>query len=280
MKRNTIITFFLLVGMAIFSYPFIANMVSTTGHVQKVKGYEEMMEKVDKKQKKAAEELAQIHNEEIKKGEQIFVDPFESGTESVGSQSYYDALNLGEVIAVLKIPKLNLELPIYHGSNEKVLSKGVGHLENSALPIGGTGTHSVLTAHRGLPTAKLFRHLDKLKNGDVFFVEVLDETHAYEVFNEKIVLPNETEWLTQDEDKELMTLLTCEPYMINTHRLLVTGKRIPYDEKVKEIHKNASNSLSKLYMLAGAGLSLFILLIIYLVYRYKKNTKKNKRGKK
>lgn len=280
MKRNTIITFFLLIGMAIFSYPFIANMVSTTGHVQKVKGYEEMMEKVDKKQKKAAEELARKHNEEIKKEEQIFVDPFENGTESAGSQSYYDALNLGEVISVLKIPKLDLELPIYHGSNEKVLSKGVGHLENSALPIGGMGTHSVLTAHRGLPTAKLFRHLDKLKNGDVFFVEVLGETHAYEVFNEKIVLPNETEWLTQDEDKELMTLLTCEPYMINTHRLLVTGKRIPYDEKVKDIHKNASNSLSKLYMLAGVGLSLFILLIIYLVYRYKKNANKSKRGKK
>lgn len=280
MKRNTIITFFLLIGMAIFSYPFVANMVSTTGHVQKVKGYEEMMEKVDKKQKEAAEERARIHNEEIKKEEQIFVDPFENGTESAGSKSYYDALNLGEAIAVLKIPKLDLELPIYHGSNEKVLSKGVGHLENSALPIGGMGTHSVLTAHRGLPTAKLFRHLDKLENGDVFFLEVLGETHAYEVFKDKIVLPNETEWLTQDEDQELVTLLTCEPYMINTHRLLVTGKRIPYDEKAKALHKEASNGLKKLYIYAGIGLSLFLLLIIYLIYRYKKNSNKRKRGKK
>lgn len=278
MKRNIIITFFLLVGMAIFSYPFVANMVSTTGHVQKVKGYEEMMEKVDKKQKEAAEELARQHNEEIKKEEQIFVDPFENGTKSAGSKSYYDALNLGEVIAVLKIPKLELELPIYHGSNEKVLSKGVGHLENSALPIGGMGTHSVLTAHRGLPTAKLFRHLDKLENGDVFFIEVLGETHAYEVFKDKIVLPNETEWLTQDANQELVTLLTCEPYMINTHRLLVTGKRVPYDDKTKAIYKEASNGLKQIYLFAAVGFSLFVLLILYLVYRYKKNTDKKRRG--
>jgi len=262
MRNNKVILLLLIVGLAIFSYPLIANYVSTTGHVKEIENYDEIMKELDEKQKKDAERRAKEHNEKIKEEEQAFIDPFDNGTENAGSKSYYDALNIGEVMAVLDIPKLNLHLPIYHGSNEKVLSRGVGHLENTALPVGGEGTHSVLTAHRGLPSATLFRHLDKLEPGDVYFISVLDETYAYEVQEQNIVLPNETDWLQQVEGKELSTLLTCEPYMINTHRLLVTGERIPYEEARDKMPIKRAPQFDTLMIMGLVILILFTLLVV------------------
>lgn len=270
MRNNKVIILLLMTGLAIFSYPFIANYVSTTGHVKQIENYDEIMKELDEKQKKDAERRAKEHNEKIKEEEQEFIDPFDNGTEKAGSKSYYDALNIGEVMAVLDIPKLDLHLPIYHGSNEKVLSKGVGHLENSALPVGGEGTHSVLTAHRGLPSATLFRHLDKLEPGDVYFISVLDETYAYEVQEQNIVLPNETDWLQQVEGKELSTLLTCEPYMINTHRLLVTGERVPYEEAREKVSTRRAPKLDRLMVIGVVILFLFILMVL-ITKRRKKN---------
>ena len=138
------------------------------------------------------------------------------------------------MMGYLKIPKIRVTLPIYHGTEERVLQSGVGHVGNTSLPVGGDSTHSVLTGHRGLPSAELFTDLDQLEVGDVFFVKVMHETLAYEVDQILTVLPTQIDALKIEQGQDLMTLVTCTPYSVNTHRLLVRGHRIPYEEKIEE----------------------------------------------
>lgn len=233
MKKGLIVSVF-IIGLLIFLYPVISNLFQTKEHHTMISDYHETVLQMDKEQLQLEKKKADEHNEKLAKSEVDYVDPFsenESDERQRGTKSYYDALQINPAIGSISIPKLNINLPIYHGTGEKALSQGVGHLENSSLPSDKLGTHSVLTAHRGLPSTKLFRHLDKIEIGDTFFVEVLDETLAYEVHDVQIVLPNETEWLQFHEDENIVTLLTCEPYMINTHRMLVTGHLVPYEEK-------------------------------------------------
>ncbi|MFU0790128.1 class C sortase [Cerasibacillus sp. JNUCC 74] len=268
MKR-AIVSILFLVGLGIFSYPMISNILSTKVHQSVVKEYEETIDKMDKQSIKKEKEKADKHNEKLRDSEIDFVDPFSTGGASkettAGNKSYYDALNVGPAIGSLEIPKIDLLLPIYHGTSEEVLSRGVGHLENSSLPTGKPGTHSVLTAHRGLPSAELFRNLDDLTIGDQFYINVLNETFAYEVFDVDIVLPHQTEWLKMKNDEEIVTLLTCEPYMINTHRMLVKGKRVPYDpSKVESAEAN-----DNLWIVIGLGI-FFLLLVIWGMKRRKR----------
>src|SRR5699024_7595716 len=187
----------------------------------------------------------------------------------VGNKSYYDALNIAPAIGSIEIPKIKAELPIFHGTSEDVLSRGVGHLENSSLPTGDPGSHSVFTAHRGLPSSKLFRNLDELTEGDEFYLQVLDETYTYQVFDVETGLPHETDWLKINDDEEIVTLLTCEPYMVNTHRMLVKGKRIPNNETqedearpvnaVANDSQKVDKSLWFIYVIVGILSLLFIL---------------------
>ena len=134
------------------------------------------------------------------------------------------------VMGYIRIPSIKVELPIYHGTSEPVLQVGVGHLENTSLPVGGSSTHAVLTGHRGLPSAKLFTELDMVKVGDVFYIKILGETLAYEVDQILTVLPTEMQALNIEKGKDYVTLVTCTPYAVNTHRMLVRGHRIPYQE--------------------------------------------------
>lgn len=142
-------------------------------------------------------------------------------------REYEALLNIGGdgVMGYLEIPAISVRLPIYHGTSDEALAKGAGHLEGSSLPVGGAGTHALLSGHRGLPSASLFTDLDQLKDGDVFAIHVLGETHIYEVMRIQTVLPEETEGIRIEEGKDLVTLITCTPYGVNTHRLLVTGER-------------------------------------------------------
>lgn len=246
----------------------ISNILSTQVHQSVVHGYSDKVKKMDKEQIEAEKKKADQHNEELADSQLDFVDPFSEDAKSDerrGNNSYYDALNVGPAIGSIDIPKINIQLPIYHGTSEEVLSKGVGHLENSSLPTGKAGTHSVLTAHRGLPTSKLFRNLDSLAFGDKFFIQVLDEKMAYEVFDVDIVLPHETDWLQMKQDEDIVTLLTCEPYMVNTHRLLVKGKRVPYSPEEKQASENDGVPVY-VYVLAA----LVLLSLIYFIYRRKK----------
>ena len=146
-------------------------------------------------------------------------------------QEYLSQLNLNDVMATVKIPSINVNLPIYHGTESATLDKGVGHLFGTALPVGGDSTHTVLTGHTGLGTATMFDQLTSLKEGDVFYIEVPGRHLKYQINDIRVVLPNETETLNKVKGKDLATLITCTPYGINTHRLLVTGERVPMDEE-------------------------------------------------
>ena len=154
--------------------------------------------------------------------------PTGKGKTTNADLAYRDMLRIGDsdTMGRLRYDKLDIDLPIYHGTSDDVLEKGVGHLEGTSLPVGGKGTRSVLTAHRGLPESTLFTHLDRAKKGDIFTVAVLDQVLSYRVVETQTVLPEETEKIVAESDRDLMTLVTCTPLGINTHRFLVTGERI------------------------------------------------------
>lgn len=268
MMKNKFVYIF-MIGLSIFLYPIISNQFATTAYQSTIKSYNDSILQTDKDIIQSEKNKVDKHNEELVESDLNYVDPFEDNKEKeIKGSSYYDVLNLGPIIASIEIPKINVEVPIYHGTSDEVLSKGAGHLENSSMPTSNLKTHSVITAHRGLPTSKLFRDLDKLEIGDKFYINVLDETIAYQVESVETVLPNETEWLTMEEGLNKMTLLTCEPYMINTHRMLVTGKKIPYvKEEKEEIVVAKDNSLYYIILL----LTISALFILY-------NERKRSRG--
>src|SRR5690625_2924998 len=272
MKKTLLIIVF-IIGLGIFSYPIISNHFSTKAQQTVVKEYREAIQEMDMTTIEQERKKADVHNEKLKSSQLDFVDPFsDEQTKSTGNKSYYNALNIGPAIGNLEIPKIDVQLPMFHGTNDGVLSRGVGHLENSSLPTGNTGTHSVLTAHRGLPSSKLFRDLDQLVIGDEFFIQVLDEIYAYQVFDIEIVLPHQTEWLQLNDDEEIVTLLTCEPYMVNTHRMLVKGKRVPY-QPTKETPSKSDSIPLFVYILIGI---VSLLLVVRLIHHRIKKARLNR----
>ncbi|WP_243864249.1 class C sortase [Alkalibacillus almallahensis] len=222
-----------LIGLSIFAYPIVGNWMATQTHYEVIENSEAALEAANPDDISNEREAAEAFNEDMMRGQVSFSDPFDESNPSHDQEefpSYYSMLDIGESMGTIEIPDINVKLPIYHGTDEDVLQAGVGHLSNTSLPIGGLGTHSVLTGHRGLPSAKMFRDLDELEVGDQFYVSSLGEKMAYEVYETQIVLPHETDWLTYEDDQELMTLITCDPYMINTHRLLLHAERVPYHD--------------------------------------------------
>ena len=173
----------------------------------------------------------------------ILPDSFAVAEASSRDEAYMACLNINddEVMGIVEIPKIDVELPIYHTTDEDVLQIGAGHLEGSSLPVGGESTHAVISAHRGLPSATLFTDLDQLVEGDHFLLHILDDTLCYEVDQITVVEPDQTESLSVVEGEDLVTLLTCTPYGVNTHRLLVRGHRVPYVPE--EVADEASDSL-------------------------------------
>ncbi|WP_088344894.1 class C sortase [Bacillus cereus] len=239
MKRTIIFACVFLLGLGIFLYPTVSNWFATRVHYSQVNSYDEKIKLLQKKELERREKEANEHNKLVQNSGQTFLDPFAERQKNDG-KSYADALNIGDVMGYVEIPKINVKLPIYQGTSEEVLSHGVGHLEKSSLPVGGKGTHTVLTGHRGLPSAVLFTDLDKMTESDVFYIHSLDKILAYKVDQIKVVLPSETEDLLIVNDQDYATLLTCTPYGVNTHRLLVQGHRIPYESKEKAITPETS----------------------------------------
>lgn len=178
-------------------------------------------------------------------------------------QAYADALNLGDVMGYIEISKINIKLPIYQGTSEEVLSRGIGHLDFSSLPIGGENTHTILTGHRGLPSAKLFTDLDKLSKGDLFYIHSLDKVLAYKVDQIKVVLPHETDDLQIVENKDYTTLITCTPYGVNTNRLLVRGERVELNEKEKQKVSTEIFIFNKWTVIVTILLLCVLLVVIY-----------------
>lgn len=222
------------VGAGIFLYPAISNFLAERGQQDTIRTYHAKVQTMNQEEIDAAWEEAQIYNENLA-GDPVH-DPFVMGSGYVLPDNYEDVLNIeGDgVMGEIEIPKIDVDLPIYHGTSEEVLEKGAGHLEMTALPIGGKNRHPVISAHRGLPSAELFTRLDEMEIRDEFYIHVLDETLAYEVDQIEVIEPEELSLLQPEEDKDLVTLLTCTPYAVNTHRLLVRGTRVPYEETTPE----------------------------------------------
>ncbi|ABS23337.1 class C sortase [Bacillus cytotoxicus] len=232
MKRNIVFGVFVL-GLSIFLYPTISNWLATRAHYSEINSYDKKIKSLQKKEIERRKMEAAEYNKQVQNSTQTFSDPFAEEQKS-NQKSYVDALNLGDVMGYIEIPKIDEKLPIYQGTSEEVLSRGVGHLDRSSLPVGGKSTHTVLTGHRGLPSAKLFTDLDKLVEGDLFYIHSLNNILAYEVDQIKVVLPHETDDLLIAENQDYTTLVTCTPYGSNTHRLLIRGERVEYSQKEKE----------------------------------------------
>ena len=223
-----------ITGLGIASYPVISNMVAQRHASQVVKDYETNVEEMDEEKIDAMKEAAKKYNEQL--SNVVSVDDENENNEQ--GESYADLLNIGEALGYITIPKIDVNLPIYNGTSQDVLSKGVGHMEQSSYPLGGESTHCVLTGHRGLPSAVLFTDLDKLEIGDEFYLHVLDEILAYKVDQIKVVEPNESGDLEIIDGKDYCTLVTCTPYAINSHRLLVRGERTEYKGEQDKQTKN------------------------------------------
>lgn len=197
-------------------------------------------------------------------------------TDILSDESYNSILDItGKgIIGTIEIPKIDVNLPIYHGTEDDVLSNGIGHLQNSSFPVGGENTRTVLTGHRGLPNAKLFTRLDELKKDDLFYIRVGNKTLAYQIYKIEIVKKEEApDVLGIEEGKDLATLLTCTPYGINTQRLILTGKRVPYSEKKKEAIEPEMMSWRELLFTA-----LPFLIVIMLIVRFILNKRKERKS--
>lgn len=240
MKRRILLillaVLLLLAAAGVAAYPLISNYVNTKYQSVVRTNYEKQVEQADTSELDAALAAAKAYNDSLQ--------PVRFTREQVQTASldYDSLLNLdgSGIMGYVEVPKLRINLPIYHGTGETVLEEGVGHLVGSSLPVGGDGCHSVLTGHSGVAGNKLFSDIDKLSVGDVFYLRVLNQTLAYEVTDINKVLPHETEMLAPVAGADLCTLVTCTPYGVNTHRLLVRGSRIPYEAAV-EIAEEAEN---------------------------------------
>lgn len=217
-------------GIGIALYPFISDMFYQRNASRAIENYQKSVENLDKEKIDAAKEAARKYNEQLSSA--IVRD--ENGEAEEGGNSYVDMIDVGEILGYITIPKIDVNLPIYNGTGADVLQKGVGHMVQSSYPLGGESTHCVLTGHRGLPEAVLFTYLDRLERGDCFYLHVLDEVLAYRVERTKVVEPNEGGDLDIVPGQDLCTLVTCTPYSINTHRLLVTGVRTTYEGEEEE----------------------------------------------
>ena len=225
--------FIFFVGLSVLLYPSVSNYINQKNQSRAVANYEKTTAKMEQKDKDAYFQKAEEYNKERASHPELFYEP----SKLAGYEKTLDITGTG-IMGYISIPKIKIELPIYHGTDDGVLQIACGHLEGSSLPVGGASTHAVLSAHRGLPSAKLFTNLDKLETEDTFTITILDRVMTYQVDEIAIVLPSETDKLQIEEGKDYCTLMTCTPYGINTHRLLVRGHRVETVKK-KNIHVTA-----------------------------------------
>jgi len=268
----------LISGVGILLYPTVSHWVTMRFRELEIVSYSESVDQMDPAFLAAELKKAKTYNDALT-GSDI-VDPFIPGSGMVLPDNYASILDIDGTIGYIDIPKINVYLPIYHGTSEEVLKKGVGHLENTAFPIGGEGNHAVLTGHTGLSPTRLFTDLTELEAGDVFYITVLEQTLAYEVDQILVVEPDDTESLRPVKGGDYVTLVTCTPYGINSHRLLVRGTSIPYDEgKADEAPDGGTVRLTdwRTVMIALSIILIAMAVTLYILARRKKN--KNRQGR-
>ena len=258
-RSNIILILIFLVGLSVMLYPTVSDYINQKNQSRAVASYSEEVENLSDVDYQAYFDAADDYNRRLAETPDAFYRPEEVS-------GYTDTLDVSGtgIMGYITISKIGVELPIYHGTSDGVLQVAAGHLEGSSLPVGGAGTHAVISAHRGLPSAKLFTNLDELEVGDTFTITVLDRVLTYEVDQISIVLPTETDLLQPVEGKDYVTLMTCTPYGINTHRLLVRGKRIENPENQKHIRVTA-DALRIEPIIVAPALAVPMLLVMLVV---------------
>lgn len=263
-KRNWKIILLFITGFLIASYPIISNWYYTVENNNQIVDFKEAVDEMSQAEIDERIDLARAYNETLDPSK--LADPY-TDREKKGVENYARMLEAREKIGYLDVPKINQQIPVYAGTSEDVLQKACGHLEGTSLPIGGKSTHSVITAHRGLPQVKLFRDLDKMEVGDVFYYTNVKETLAYQVDQILVIEPWNFDPVLVVEGKDYMTLLTCTPYMINSHRLLVRGHRIPYVPEEKEEAEDKAKFNYKDLIVPGFVILLLIIIIFIYIRR-------------
>lgn len=311
MKKTILIilgTILVIASLGLVLYPFISNYLMSLNQQAEVSAFQDYVENANEDLINKNLRDAQDYNKSLY-GHVIITDPFDPNFKPIFDKEYNSLLNLqgNGIMGYIDIPSIDVLLPIYHGTGDDVLAKGAGHLQNTSLPVGGIGTHAVITGHTGLSTARLFTDIDQLKaretqknddgddvldsdgnpvitkKGDIFLVHVLDQILAYEVDQIKIVEPSETDDLKIDVNQDYVTLVTCTPYGINSHRLLVRGTRVPYtpeqETEISAIERTVESTWMLEYrkaLIAGFILLMILLAVIILIRVFIRRRRKRK----
>lgn len=266
-----------LIGFGIMAYPTIADQWNTYRQSRLITEYDEVVSKMEPEDFTRQWEAAKNFNQTMTQNN-LYSDVFGESREDPRDSEYWKVLNIAGdgVMGYLTIPKINIKLAVYHGTADDVLQTGIGHLNGTKLPIGGEGTHSILAAHRGLPSAKLFTDIDQLEKKDRFYLHVLDEDLAYEVDQILPMVDKDDRGTLEgalqiEEGEDLVTLFTCTPYGVNSHRLLVRGHRVSYDGELEstpvESMVQAIQNYYMLYLLAGLGMTILGILAVSRIMR-------------
>ena len=261
-------------GLSFLLYPTVSNLWNQAHQSRAIATYTEQVEKLDDSSNKEMLKAARKYNKELlKKADHWKL----SKKDKKKYESLLDVSGTG-IMGYIEIPKIDCSLPIYHGTDEGALQIAIGHLEGSSLPVGGKSSHCVLSGHRGLPSARLFTDLDQMEEGDTFILNILGHKLAYEVDQIKVVLPEEMSDLEIQKGRDLCTLVTCTPYGINTHRLLVRGHRVKYVEtKVQEQKEVSKSKTDTRLVIAGAAAGVVVLFIIIFAVRRRRKHRNQQR---
>ena len=260
-KSTIILLVSFLIGLSVLLYPSISSYWNSKTQSEAIVDYEAMLAQYKPEDYTALFEAAEEYNKALAQ----LKNPMQDHRQLT---QYAEVLNISGtgMMGYITIPKINQELPVYHGTSEAVLNVAVGHLEGTDLPVGGEGTHCVVSAHRGLPTAVLFTHLDRMEVGDIFYFTILDRTLTYEVDQIRIVDPSDASLIQREEGKDYCTLLTCTPYGINSHRLLVRGHQVDASQ-VRNIYiANEAYQVDTLVVMPIVALPIIIGLLIYVMF--------------
>ena len=282
MKRKIFVIIFTLIGILLIAYPIISGIALMRSQTTVISSYKKHANDLTDEEKSETLSKAKEYNDDLEKDSYINVSLNENEYEHDENSGYVNVLDIGDIMGYIIIPKIDVNLPIYHGVSYEVLQVGVGHIESSSLPVGGEGTHAVLAGHNGLARGKIFDDLNKLEIGDVFYINILDDTLKYQVDNIVVVDPDDSETIRIEEGKDYVTLVTCTPYVINTHRLLVRGTRVELTEEETVPSYIENNNFfakfSKNYVnVILIGIVLIIFIIFAIIFLNGKNKDEGKK---
>ena len=257
-KASTfLVPFIFLLSIGLLAYPSVSDYWNSFHQSEAIMSYSETVADMTEDQYKEIIDHARQYNEKH---------PLNWNVTASDIEAYHQALNINQdgIMGYIEIPKIDVKLSIFHGTDEKVLQTSIGHLEGTSLPVGGLGTHSVLSGHRGLPSARLFSDLDKLREGDIFTIHVLNETFTYQVDQIRVVEPTDLSTIVVDPKQDLLTLVTCTPYGVNTHRLLVRGHRIENLDGQASVISDAVQ-IKAIFIAPFIAIPILLVLLIYIL---------------